>query len=128
MDSETIKRGPGRPPKTAQPEGDTEGAEADKLFPVRLLKNYRPAGRYEIIGEMAPAPRPGLDFQHKIWAGTVVALPRDEAVRLVDNVARAPQRVVDELGKPVTRPDGSYVMRVVETRFPLAERADAFPV
>lgn len=126
MDSE-VKRGPGRPPKVVT-EPEAGEPEADKLFPVRLLKNYKPAGRYEIVGEMAAAPRPGLDFKDKLWAGTVVALPREEAIRLVENISRTPQRVLDETGKPVMRPDGTYMVRVVETRFPLAERADAFPV
>lgn len=35
-----------------------------------------------IPGEGAPAPYPGVGFAHKIWAGTVVKLPLDEAKRL----------------------------------------------
>lgn len=109
------------PPKPAA------GTETEPLFPVRLIKNYKPAGRYEIVGEMALAPRPGLDFPGKIWAGTVVKLPMDEAKRLLENVSRTTERVMGEDNKPRIRDDGSYVTRVVETRFPLAERADAYP-
>ena len=86
-----------------------DAKEPVKLFPVRLLKNYRPAGEYEIVGyqrpeekrkdaigrmvvvqeaafiegEMAPAPYPGVGFDTKIWAETVLKLPIDEAKNLV---------------------------------------------
>lgn len=82
---------------------------SEKLFPVKLLKNYRPAGTHEIVGyhrpekkekdttgrmvtiqeaafiegEGAPPPFPGVGFDTKIWAETVVKLPIDEAKRLV---------------------------------------------
>lgn len=82
---------------------------SEKMFPVKLLKNYRPAGTYEVVGyhrqeraakdaagrvlilqeagfvegETAPPPFPGVGFDHKIWADTVVRLPLDEAKRLV---------------------------------------------
>lgn len=88
-----------------------DAKEPAKLFPVRLLKNYRPAGEHEIVGyhrpeikhkdsagrmivmqeaafiegEMAPAPFPGVGFETKIWADTVLKLPTDEAKRLVGN-------------------------------------------
>lgn len=80
-----------------------------KMFPVRLLRNYRPAGEYELVGyqqqeirqkdatgrqvviqeskfvegEMAPPPFPGVGFETKVWAETVLKLPTDEAKRLV---------------------------------------------
>lgn len=91
--------------ETAAPQPST------KLFPVKLLKNYRPASSegYEIVGyhrpekaakdaagrvvileeagfiegEMAPPPFPGVGFDNKIWAETVLKLPIEEAKRLV---------------------------------------------
>lgn len=96
---------PGVKPKT------TEEAkpESEKLFPVVLLKNHCPAGKYEIIGylkeavkvkdaagnwsviepekfiegEMKPHTSPGVGFPNKIWAGTHIKLPVEEAKRLV---------------------------------------------
>jgi hypothetical protein len=82
---------------------------SEKLFPVKLLKNYRPAGKYEVVGyhrpekvqkdtagkvvvvqeaafmegEMSPPPYPGVGFETKVWAETVLRLPVDEAKRLV---------------------------------------------
>ena len=82
---------------------------SEKMFPVKLLKNYRPAGGYELVGyhrpekvqkdtagkmvvvqeaafiegEMAPPPFPGVGFETKIWADTVLRLPMEEAKRLV---------------------------------------------
>jgi len=91
-----------------------------KLFPVVLVKNYVPAGSYEIVGylkeaikrkdaagnwkiieqeefiegEMKPHQSPGVGFgpmqmkdgsmvNAKIWAGTTIKLPVDEAKRAV---------------------------------------------
>ena len=82
---------------------------SEKLFPVRLLKNYRPAGEYEVVGyhrkektqkdttgkmivvqeaafmegEVAPPPYPGVGFDTKVWADTVLRLPIEEAKKLV---------------------------------------------
>lgn len=82
---------------------------SEKMFPVKLLKNYRPAGNYEVVGyqrpeikqkdsagkvtvvqesefvegEMSPPPFPGVGFETKVWAETVLKLPIDEAKRLV---------------------------------------------
>lgn len=82
---------------------------SEKMFPVRLLKNYRPAGGHEVVGyhrpektqkdttgkmvivqeaafiegELAPAPQPGVGFETKVWADTVLKLPMEEAKRLV---------------------------------------------
>ena len=82
---------------------------SQKMFPVKLTKNYRPAGEYEVVGyqrpeklqkdtagrvvvvqeskfmegEMAPPPYPGVGFDNKIWSDTVLKLPIDEAKRLV---------------------------------------------
>lgn len=79
--------------------------EPVKLFPVMLTKHYAPKGKYEIVGylkeqvtakdaagnvkiiepeefvtgEMKPPPSPGVGFPGKIWAGTKIRLPKDEA-------------------------------------------------
>lgn len=80
-----------------------------KLFPVLLNKNYMPSGNYEIVGylkeavkrkdaagnwrivekeefingEMKPHPSPGVGYIGKIWAGTHIKLPVDEAKAVV---------------------------------------------
>jgi hypothetical protein len=81
----------------------------EKLFPVVLNKNYAPCGKYEIVGylkpkvekkdaagkmitvepekfvegEMHPAPYPGTGFPNKVWAGTTIKLPVEEAKNAV---------------------------------------------
>ena len=98
-----------KPKDETQMTTETAAPQPSKLFPVRLLKNYRPAGEYELVGyhrpevvqkdsagkavivqtaafmegEMAPPPYPGVGFDNKIWADTVLNLPVDEAKRLV---------------------------------------------
>ncbi|HNG54574.1 MAG TPA: hypothetical protein PLR85_14400 [Nitrospira sp.] len=80
-----------------------------KLFPVVLSRNYVPLGEYEIVGylkeavrqkdaagtwriiekeefvegEMKPAHTPGVGYPNKIWAGTHIRLPLDEAKSIV---------------------------------------------
>jgi len=80
-------------------------AEGNKMFHVLLNKNYAPRGEFEIVGyfkpevkkkaadgkwfvveqggfvkgEMKPAQSPGVGFNGKIWAGTHIMLPIDEA-------------------------------------------------
>lgn len=80
-----------------------------KMFPVLLIKNYVPRGEYEIVGylkeavkrkdaagnwrivereefikgEMKPHQSPGVGYAGKIWAGTQIRLPVDEAKNLV---------------------------------------------
>lgn len=80
-----------------------------KMFPVLLIKNYVPRGEYEIVGylkeavkrkdaagnwrivereefikgEMKPHQSPGVGYAGKIWAGTQVRLPVDEAKQVV---------------------------------------------
>ncbi len=82
---------------------------APQMFPVLLSKNYVPHGKYEVVGylkpevkkknpagqwivvekeqfiagEMKPAPHPGVGFDGKVWAGTQIRLPMDEAKRLI---------------------------------------------
>ena len=83
--------------------------QPSKMFPVLLTKNYQPAGEYEIVGylkeavkakdaagnlkiveeeefiegEMKPHQYSGVGFAGKIWAGTTIKLPVDEAKSVV---------------------------------------------
>lgn len=76
-----------------------------QMVAMRLERNYRPAGEFEIVGhtrpeirkktpagveeivqeekwmagEAMPSAIPGAGFANKIWAGTVINLPVDEA-------------------------------------------------
>ncbi len=82
----------------------------NRMFPVRLLKHYVPLGEFDVVGhhrpevkvkdsagretivqeagfvegEMTPAPYPGTGYPGKVWAGTVIKLPLDEARSLAD--------------------------------------------
>jgi hypothetical protein len=86
----------------------TPAPEPVPMRAMKLLKNYRPAKDYEVVGwhrpekkvkdsagnetivqtaefikgEMAPPPYPGVGYPHKLWAGTVVKLPVEEAKRV----------------------------------------------
>jgi hypothetical protein len=96
MASETTIA-PQKPPEKAQ------------LFPVVLNKNYVPRGEFEIVGYlkeavkrkdatgnwrivepeefiegvMKPHTSPGVGYPNKIWAGTHIKLPLDEAKHIV---------------------------------------------
>jgi hypothetical protein len=100
-----------RKPKDQSMANETAAPEqpSEKMFPVKLLKNYRPGGNFEVVGyhrpekvqkdtagkmvvvqeakfiegEMAPPPFPGVGFETKVWAETVLRLPMEEAKRLV---------------------------------------------
>jgi len=97
----------------------------ERTVTVRLLKNHRPLGWYEIVGHEdddgkrlegpAPPPMPGVDFDHKLWAGTIVKLSAEAAQKLVENTIV--ERVIDR------DPDTSEVVRArnVQRRKPLAE-------
>lgn len=76
-----------------------------KMVAMKLERNYRPAGAYEIVGylkpevkkktaagdwkvvepeqfiagEPAPPMFPGVGFENKIWANTTIKVPEDEA-------------------------------------------------
>jgi hypothetical protein len=82
---------------------------SEKMFPVLLTKNYVPSGAYEIVGylkeavkrkdaagswrvvepeefikgEMKPHTSHGVGFAGKIWAGTQIRLPMDEAKTVI---------------------------------------------
>lgn len=97
----------------------------DKAVMVRLLKNHRPLGWYEIVGHEdedgerkpgpMPSPQPGVEFPHKLWAGTIVKLEANAARALVENTIV--ERVIDR--DPETR---EYIrVRNVQRRKPLAE-------
>lgn len=83
-------------------------ANAPRLVPMKLLKNYVPMSEFEIVGytkpavtkknaagvvvveapeefitgERMPPALAGTGFANKLWAGTVVRLPPDEAKKL----------------------------------------------
>lgn len=89
----------GRPPKVEAAE------QTEEKFPVRLIRNYVPRGDFEVVGyhkeavtvkdatgrwyevepaifmhgERKPHPSPGVGFDNKLWAGTYIAVSRDEA-------------------------------------------------
>jgi hypothetical protein len=95
-------------PAKAEPKESNSMSEA-QMFPVVLNKNYAPRDKFEIVGyqraaverkdsagkmlvvepaafvegEMKPAPYPGVGFDNKIWAGTTIRLPLDEAKTVV---------------------------------------------
>jgi len=85
-----------------------------------LLKNYTPkgweTGGYEVVGEPPAAPYPGAGFEHKLWAGTVVKLPIEEARALIGNT-REWIEIVGETHERVPRVE----------KYPLAERTDEIP-
>lgn len=91
-----------------------------KMVAMELLRNYRPAGAFEIVGhvvpavirkdaagreyeaqasqfiqgEMAPAPMAGVGTSGKIWAGTIIRVPQDEGRTMrTNNIA---ERSVDD--------------------------------
>lgn len=94
---------------------------APRMWPVKLLKHYVPKGEHEIVGHHTarimrkdaagreqvvqeaafvsgapmPPPLPGTGFPGKIWAGTVIKLPLDEAKVLLEGGHRAER--ADEL-------------------------------
>lgn len=99
--------------KTKEAKPVEAASQPEKLFPVVLKKNYMPTCVYEIVGylkpkverkdsagkmlvvepeefiagEPHPAPYPGTGYPGKLWAGTHVRLPIDEAKKLVASKA-----------------------------------------
>jgi hypothetical protein len=94
--------------ETSQPEEGFElypAPPAGKLKAMELKRNYRPQAGFEIVGhtrpeikrknaigvvevvqkasfvegDMAPPPVPGVTIGGKVWAGTVIRVPIDEA-------------------------------------------------
>lgn len=118
MDSED-KRGPGRPRKVVDND-EANGNAPTKMFPVRLLKHYRPGGEYNVISE-APPPFPGGAFKGKLWAGTIVELPADEARRLIDNVHVSREVLRDAQGHPMRDEHDQVRLRERRRKVPLAE-------
>lgn len=98
------------PQTLTMPSKEPTAPEPVKMFPVKLAYNYQPAGAYEAIGwekpavekknaagqivvvekaefikgEIAPPPYPGVGFPGKVWKGSTIGLPRDEAMALVN--------------------------------------------
>lgn len=111
-------------------EGNEEWVKADaatianlpELFPVKLLKNYKPMQCYRIVSDPPPemTPYPGVGQKGKLWEGTVVELPKDEVRRLFQNQASF---VVSQKD-----PQGKTIKQTVKRAFPLAERADDLPL
>jgi hypothetical protein len=81
-----------------------------KMFPVRLLKNYRPQGKHTIVGAAVECGFPGAGQSEKLWAGTVVELPLEEARDLLADYTKDPRT------------------GVITARPVIAVRADAVPV
>jgi len=58
-------------------------ADEDRLFPVKLKRNYVPASEIFEVTEAVAPPQIGVGTGGKIWAGSVVRLPVDEARGLI---------------------------------------------
>ena len=99
--------------------GQPKETDGPRMFPVKLIKNYRPCSDYKIV-EPVDAPFPGVGEENKLWAGTVVELPSDEARGLIENIAVSMVSSKDEMGRTVRKK--------ISRKFPLAERADAYPM
>jgi len=79
-----MPKKPGRPPK-------------DKLFPVKLLKNYVPGDKVEVVHEEKHIYA-GVGFTGKYWAGSLLKLPLEEARNLVNKgLAIRADRFSDEI-------------------------------
>lgn len=102
--------------------------QPERRLQVRLLKNYRPLNdkTYKVIGDPVPPPFHGVGKADKLWEGTVVELPADEAIRLLENVVQTRETDVDADGNAVVDGRGRPRTRVVAKRKPLAERADDY--
>jgi len=98
-----------RKPKEIPDMASEETVVTQKMFPVLLHKNYAPRGEYEIVGylrperkekdsagnmrviereefiqgEMKPPQTPGVGYAGKVWAGTHISLPIDEAKQVI---------------------------------------------
>jgi len=101
-----YERKPKEPDNMVSPDN---AVSEQKLFPVVLNKNYVPSGKYEVIGYLKeavkrkdaagnwkiiekeefvngavkPHPSPGVGYAGKIWAGTHIRLPLDEAKAVI---------------------------------------------
>lgn len=100
------------------------------MFPVRLLKHYSPLPSvpYRVVGDPPPPPYPGVGFERKLWAGTVVELPLDVAKGLIENEQVASEFIVDGDGRKVLDEFRRPMTREKRRKFPLAERADPYPM
>ncbi len=136
MDGEVVKRGPGRPPMS-KPELVQPTPIKPTMLAVKLLKHYRPMSMNFEMMDAAPAPLPGIAFTsrdreksvigEKLWAGSVVSLPRDEAIALLNHEAVSKEPRLGSDGKALRNANGDIVHQEVRRKFPLAERADPLP-
>ena len=92
----------------------------EKTLRVRLKKDYRPASlQFRVIEEGKP-PIPGVGTKGKIWAGSVIDLPYDEAQKLMKNVYTFTESYRDG--------SGQIRHRVLEREAPIAEWAGDYTV
>lgn len=98
-----------------------------KMFPVRLLRNYRPRSDQFRVIEAGEAPFDGLVQPNKLWAGTLVELPTDEALALIQHEEVEKLQRIDDQGRLMTDDKGRKMTFGRTKRTPLAERADALP-
>lgn len=122
--SETTLRGHIADAKAERDPPKVEAAAP--MLQVRLLKHYRPKGKYDVVGDPVEPPYPGVGFKHKLWAGTEVKLPADEARALVEHTVTTTEYVVDSDGRKVLDHDRRPMRRDVAARKPIAERADPY--
>lgn len=73
------------------PEKNTE------MYAVRLLKNYHPVGKHEVIFA-AEGPYAGVGSGKRLWAGSIVKFSKDEAI---DVLKRKAAERADELAMEV---------------------------
>lgn len=90
------------------PNVQSDTAEPVAMIAMKLERHYQPGGDYQVVGyhkpevkrkdaagreivvspeefiegEMAPPPYPGVGFDGKVWASTVIRLPEEEARRV----------------------------------------------
>lgn len=80
--AERRKRGPNKPKPQPEHEAGAEEATANepkkasggKLFPIKLLRNYHPIGKFLIDGV-----EPTEEQRSKVFAGTEISLEVEEA-------------------------------------------------
>lgn len=107
------------------------------MIPVQLLKHYRPTTMNFVIVKDVPPPLAGVaaDYKdkdgaivgRKLWAGTVVELPSEEARKLLFHVTTTFEPLPGPDGKPMRNREGDIVRREVKIEFPLAKRMDPLP-
>lgn len=59
-------------------DGKPGGTVAKKMITMTLKRHYVPKGEYEVISR-AEHEQPGVGYPNKLWAGSVIKVPEDEA-------------------------------------------------